>query len=174
VMVTAKNILITGSPGSGKTTLIDKIAGKLPGQRPVGFYTQEIRQGGTRRGFEAISFDNTRMILAHTDIGGIFRLGKYGVDVEGFDRFLEQIDIVGAAGELIVIDEIGKMECFSARFRQLVTKLLDSDRVVIATVAEKGGSFIEEVKKRPDISLIQLTSRNRDQLVDDVLRLFSL
>ncbi|MCK4574687.1 MAG: NTPase, partial [candidate division Zixibacteria bacterium] len=171
---TAKNILITGSPGSGKTTLIDKIAGKLPAQRPAGFYTQEIRQGGTRRGFEAISFDNTRMILAHTDIGGSFRLGKYGVDVEGFDRFLEQIDIIGAAGELIVIDEIGKMECFSARFRQLVTKALDSDRVVIATVAEKGGSFIEEVKKRPDISLIQLTSRNRDQLVDDVLRLLSL
>ena len=65
---------------------------------------------------------------------------------------------------MVLIDEIGKMECFSSRFIEAVRKLLDSETPVVATVAIKGGGFIEEVKSRPDVEIREVTHANREEL----------
>jgi len=67
--------------------------------------------------------------------------------------------------EIIVIDEIGKMECFSPLFRESLITVLDSENPVIGSIALKGSPFIEKVKRRNDISLIEVTEKNRDELV---------
>jgi nucleoside-triphosphatase len=164
----SKNILITGLPGSCKTTLIQKLADKLRDYDPAGFYTEEIRSHGTRTGFRLTSLDQKKTgTLAHVDIKE-HRIGKYGVDLPGFEQFLGTLRLLDPRPRLAMIDEIGKMECLSAKFHDLAASLLDSPVPVIATIALKAGGFIDEVKHRPDVRLYELTGKNRDRLLQDI------
>lgn len=162
-------ILITGVPGVGKTTFVRKIAGSLEGQQPVGFYTQEIREKGRRVGFEVIGFDGRRRLLSHVALQSRFMVGKYGVDVPGFDEYLQSLNLGDDNQSPVIIDEIGKMECYSTRFRDLVSGLADGNRLLIATIARKGDRFIESIKNREDIRLFELTRENREILLPRVL-----
>lgn len=164
-----KNLLITGPPGTGKTTLIIGLAKALKPLQPVGFYTREIRKGGQRLGFELVGLDGKQGLLARVDIKSPFRVGKYGVDLEGFESFLEAIPFFAPSVQLIVVDEIGKMECLSQKFRRLLKEVLDSEKRVIATIALKGTGFIEEVKARKDVKIFEIYEENRDRLLSEIL-----
>lgn len=164
-----KKILITGLPGTGKTTLIIRLADKLKGFQVAGFFTEEIREGGKRMGFRLQSFGGQKGLLSHVGVRGPYRVGKYGVDVAGFEKFLELIPFQDARTKLIIIDEIGKMECLSPKFRKLVTEILDSAQWLIATIALKGSGFISGIKARPDVQVIEMTEKNRDMLLDEIL-----
>lgn len=159
-----KNILITGLPGTGKTTLIRKLAQEFRSFEPCGFFTEEMRERGARTGFRLACLDGKTRILAHADRSGPFRVGRYTVDLEGFEEFLEACSLSGSAGRIVIIDEIGKMECLSLRFRLLVTSLLDADRPLLATIALRGTGFIEQIKRRPDAALYELTGADRSSL----------
>ena len=164
-----KNILITGLPGVGKTTLVKKFVEELKQFHPVGFYTEEIREEGTRKGFELISLDGRRRLLSHTDIQSLLRVGKYKVDIKGFETFLGSIPLLNASTRMVIIDEIGKMECLSQRFKECLLECLNSEKWVLATVALKGGGFIDEVKRRHDIKLFEINQRNRNLIFSDIL-----
>lgn len=166
-----KNILITGLPGIGKTTLIKKLAEKLQHGNLAGFYTEEIRTAGIRKGFSLVSLHGVRSILSHVDIQSRYRVGKYGVDVKNFEDFLNDIAFLQPQTSLIIIDEIGKMECFSGNFKKLLTRLLDSEKPVIATIALRGEGIIAEIKKRKDVQFFVMTLSNRDSLFLKILKL---
>ncbi len=167
--LTKKNFLITGLPGIGKTTLIKKLSQELSGFHPVGFYTDEIREKGIRKGFELISLDGRKGLLSHIEIDSTFRVGKYRVDIRGFQEFLDSIPFFDHEVRLIIIDEIGKMECLSERFKKLLNEVLDSNKPVVATIAFKGGGPIEEIKKRGDIRIFEITHANREALLFEIL-----
>ena len=164
-----KNILITGVPGIGKTTLIMKILDAVKHTGPVGFYTEEIREQGIRTGFSLIGTRGDRSILAHVNIKNRFNVGRYGVDVAGFEAFIEELPFFDDNAGTIVIDEIGKMECMSTKFRNLIRTILESEKLLIATVALKGEGLIAEVKKRSDIELFEITRGNRNDLLQRIL-----
>jgi nucleoside-triphosphatase len=167
MMPRSENILLTGKPGIGKTTIIKTLAGRLAEFDPKGFYTEEIRDGGRRTGFMLKTLDGKEAgLLAHTDIRSSCRVGKYGVALEKFDEFLAGIEEEILSGRLIMIDEIGKMECFSGRFRETVTAILSTGNIFIGTIAERGGSFMEEIRKRKDIDFVRITLENRDELLE--------
>ncbi len=172
-MLTKKNILITGPPGIGKTTLIENLSRELENLHPVGFYTAEIREDGQRKGFELISLTGNRELLSHVEITNPTRVGKYHVNVEGFERFLDTILFSEPSKGCAIIDEIGKMECLSDKFRRLLEKLLDSDTTVIATIAVRGNTFMEKIKERADASLFQMTLSNRDSLLSKIMQQIS-
>ncbi|MDT8357075.1 MAG: nucleoside-triphosphatase [Methanomicrobiaceae archaeon] len=167
------NVLLTGIPGVGKTTVIRRLAEILHPVRPAGFYTEEIRDGGLRVGFLLVSLDGPREILAHTAIQRKEQVGKYGVDIEGFERFLEGILFFEPGRGICIIDEIGKMECFSEQFRELVPLILESRVPCVATIALKGTPFIQSVKERDDVVLVEMTRENRNQCANRILRLLS-
>ena len=160
-------LLLTGAPGVGKTTVIRKVAERLPGVRLGGFYTAEIRMGGSRQGFRLVGFDGSERVLAHARLPAP-RVSRYGVDVAALDSAVARL-LDPDAAELFLVDEIGKMECLSERFVAAMGRLLDSGRVVVATVALRGGGFIADVKRRPDIMVWGVTRANRDVLPAEVL-----
>lgn len=161
--------LITGRPGIGKTTLVRKVLESLGPVNAAGFFTAEIKEEGRRVGFELQGLHGARRILSHVGISGPHRVGKYGVDVAGFEEFLANLDLLGPGIDLAVIDEIGKMELLSQRFRNLVIELLDTGKPVLATIALKGGDFVRQVKRRNDVFLVEITPHNRNGLLTDIV-----
>jgi nucleoside-triphosphatase len=91
------------------------------------------------------------------------------VDVAALDRITDATLGTDRQADVFIIDEIGKMECFSRKFVEATTSLLDSDQLVIATVARKGGGFIGRVKQRPDVEIWDVTRDNRDALADKIV-----
>jgi nucleoside-triphosphatase len=161
--------LVTGKPGVGKTTLIQTTIERMGPIKAAGFYTAEIRAKGVRVGFELVGLNGQHRTLAHVDISSQDRVGKYGVDTIGLDSYLQTLDPFHPDVELLVIDEIGKMELFSHRFRNLVCDALASDRQVLASVALAGNGFIRTITRRPDIHLFEVTHFNRDGLPAAIL-----
>ncbi len=158
------NVLFTGPPGIGKTTMMIRLAERLAGRSMAGFYTEEIRRDGRRQGFRIVTFSGRTGVLADRAIKSRARVGRYGVDVAGFEGLV--IPELARPADLILIDEIGKMECFSSAFVDTVRGLLNGPVPVVATVAAKGGGFIAEVKARPDVQIRTVSQENRDELPD--------
>lgn len=169
-----KNILLTGRPGVGKTTVIAEVLRGLKGVSASGFYTREIRPARVREGFEAITLGGQRAILAHVKSHSRYRVSKYGVELPEFEAaIVPAIEPELTEARVIVIDEIGKMECFSAKFREAVVRALDSDRVVLGTIGLGGDRFIRSLKGRDDVLLVRVTERNREALVERLRRALS-
>jgi len=167
-------ILLTGLPGCGKTTAIMKIIASLECEKVAGFYTQEIRENNNRKGFRFKRLDGITGILAHVDIKGRFKVGKYGVDVIDFEKSVVPVlDVERTDAELFVIDEIGKMECFSEKFIAVTRRLFASDKPVLATVARKGAGLISEIKNYPGTQLFKLNHENREKTIAEILKLLS-
>jgi len=164
-----KNLLVTGLPGVGKTTLIKKLAESLKSLHPIGFYTEEIREAGERNGFELVSLEGKRALLSHKGIRSLHRVGAYKVDIKGFEDFLDSISFFNPLARLVIIDEIGKMECLCDQFVKLLEEILDSEKWVIATIALKGSGLIEKIKKRQNIRLFEITQENKDALFSEIL-----
>ena len=162
-------ILLTGHPGCGKTTLIRMVITQIPG--PIsGFYTQEIRSAGRRVGFELLSLDGQKSVLAHVDIRGSHRIGKYGVNISVLDELAVPALYRGIEENgLVVIDEIGPMEILSPGFRQAVLDVLESPVSVLGTIVRRSIPFTDGLKARLNIELINVKLDNREQLAQDLI-----
>jgi nucleoside-triphosphatase THEP1 len=166
----AKVVLLTGVPGSGKTTALKRILSRLT-VKVGGFYTEEIRERGSRVGFKIATMEGHEGILAHIQIQGQPRIGKYGVNLEAIEKVAVESLLRSQEGyDIIVIDEIGPMEVLSEKFCQTVRDLLEADVQMIGSIVKRSMPFTDEVKKHSRVIIFEIQRDNQDQIVDEVLR----
>lgn len=161
--------LLTGSPGSGKTTAIQKILSQLTCDAG-GFYTEEIREGRRRTGFALITLDGRSGVLAHVRIRRAPRIGKYGVDLSVMDGIAVDCLTRAMTGkDIVVIDEIGPMELLSRKFREVVIEVLERDVLVLGSIAKRRTDFTDAIKRHPNVRVIEIDRMNREQVQADIL-----
>jgi len=161
--------LLTGMPGTGKTSIIRQVITQT-NCKAGGFYTQEIRSVGIREGFKIVTLDGKEAMLAHIAIESPFRVGKYGVDVSVLDTTgVEAVYNAIAGSDLIVIDEIGKMELFSSKFIQAVADALASPKKVLGTITLKPHPLADSIRQNRSIQVTELTRNNQKQVLANIL-----
>jgi len=166
-------ILLIGPPRCGKTTVAQQVAARFPG-RAAGFYTREVKEKGERVGFEIVTLEGRTAWLSHVNFPGPQRVGKYGVNLENLHRVALPALEWHPGLDLVVVDEIGKMECLSPPFVQAIEKLWTAPVSLLLTVAEKGGGYIQRVKEKPDKALLTVTPHNRNELPERILQLLGI
>lgn len=167
---------LSGLPGSGKTTTLLKIIPMLieEGLTVGGVITEEIKEEGKRVGFymkDVVSGE--KAVMAHINFRTRVRVGKYYVDTKVVDDLgvralkyaLEHCDVV-------VIDEIGKMEMGSKKFIDAVREVLESDKWVVLTMHRKARTpLLQEIRRRDDVRILEVTPINRNLLPFRVLEI---
>jgi nucleoside-triphosphatase len=159
-------ILLEGRPAVGKTTVARRLAELLRDRRVTlaGFTTEEIRESGGRVGFAVETFDGGRATLAHLEFDAGPRVGRYRVDLDAFERIALPALEERPTDALVLIDELGKMELASERFRASVSELFESHARIVATVHVARHPFTDALKRRSDVETERVTHGNRDEL----------
>ena len=171
--MTTRAYLLTGRPGVGKTTCLRKVL-ELAQVPAGGFFTEEIRERDKRVGFALLTLDGHRTTLAHADRTGSPRVGKYGVNLAAVDGVaVPAIHAAIRARQLVVIDEIGKMEMCSPAFRQAVEEALRSPVLVLGTILAAPNPWADSIKAHPAARLIEVNLANRDALPYELARLLT-
>lgn len=158
------HLLITGRPRTGKTTLISELVSLWP-ERCGGFITEEIRERGERIGFRIRTLDANIGVLASIHLMSPYRVSRYGVDVESLEKIgVEAIYRAINAKEIVVIDEIGKMELYSPKFKEAVLAALDSPKRVLGVIHLAPLPFLNQIRSRPDVLLFEVNGENNAEI----------
>lgn len=167
-------VLLTGRPGCGKTTVVIRTVEQVGRDRCSGFYTEEVRSQGRRIGFDVVSLEGHRAPLARVGEEGP-RVGRYGVQLDEF----EQVGVsalergLDRRDHLLVVDEVGKMELFSDRFRSVLSRLLEESKSpVLGTLMRGRDRLVDRLRTSPNTRTIEVTVENRDDLPPRLGRLF--
>ena len=172
------NVVLQAPPRTGKSTLVAKLCSMLEskGYKIGGIQTPEIREKNRRVGFWVLDvYKGTKEILAHIDIKSKFKVSKYGVDLNSFDELaITAIDYAIENCQLIIIDEIGKMELFSDKFQDAVIRGLNSSKPVIGTMGMINHPFVRLLKSRSDVQVLTIDRGNMEDIYQEICRLLGL
>ena len=162
-------LLLTGKPGTGKTAIIREAVAKTK-IKAGGFYTEEIRVGGVRQGFRIVTIDGQEAVLAHVNISSPYQVSRYKVDIDSLNRLgVSALRQALEGNDLIVVDEIGKMELLSPRFREVVLQAVESGKRVLGTIMLNSHPFADEVKRHPEVKTLMVTRANHSEVLKEVL-----
>ena len=122
-----------------------------------------------RVGFKLVTLDGAEAVFAHVDFKSAERIGKYRLDLAALEAVgVKALREAVRGRRVVVIDEIGPMEIRSALFRDAVIEALDSGAPVLATIVARSLPFTDAIKKRSDVTLIEIRLDNRERLVSEL------
>ena len=165
-------ILIQASPRTGKSTLLDRITNEIRLKR--GFLTKEVCSANQRTGFKVVSSNGDEEVIASRYFATGPQVSKYRIDIPTFELVLEPLFEV-QPDELLYIDEIGEMQFHSTVFQPLVEKYISYNNPFLGTLSlVYSNDFTRTLRERRDISVIQLTLENRDEIYEFIRKEFKL
>lgn len=165
-----KAFLLTGKPGVGKSTALQKIIAQLGPEQCGGFYTQEVREHGLRRGFQIVTLSGQVGRLADVEFKSPLKIGKYGVDLASLEALaVPELYQALATKRYVLLDEIGPMELFSGKFKQAVLDVLASPKILVGTIMLRPQPFADQLKAAKTVSLYMMTWENRDQMPNQLV-----
>lgn len=165
----AKVLLLSGKPGTGKTSLIKEAVDRAK-IKAGGFYTQETRSGGVRQGFKIVTLDGKEAILAHIKISSPYQVSKYKVDTDSLNEVgVSALQQALNENDLIVVDEIGKMELLSPQFQEVVLQAIESGKKVLGTIMLNPHPFADEIKRRPEVKTVVVSRVNHNEVLKEIL-----
>ena len=162
-------LLLTGSPGIGKTTVVTRTVAliKTHGYIVHGIISKEKRVKGQREGFELTDLaTEARATIASTRLRTGPRVGRYHVNLKdlanvGANALLSAIE----NSDVIVCDEIGPMEIFSPEFKRAVRAVISSGKPLLGVVHWRlRDDLIDELKSSSEVELFEVSVENRDDL----------
>jgi len=162
------NYFISGMPKSGKTTLLGKLVERLKarGLKVGGFLSPEDKMHGARTGFRVQDIESGKMVrLAGLDIDGP-KVAKYHVDMKSFESTISLLLRNFQKYDIIIIDEIGRMEMKSTKFQDLLEDLLENPMPIIASLHR---DYIDDYSAWGEV--LFLTPSNRGRVLMDLLRM---
>ncbi len=167
---------LSGLPGVGKTTTLIKTIEILEEEGYVvgGMITEELRENGRRTGFYVLDWmTKEKKVFAHKDFESRHRVGRYGIDINALEEVgIKALQEAMEKADIIVIDEIGKMEVESKKFVQTVREILEMDKHLIMTLHKKSrNSLLQEIRRRDDIRMLEVTPINRNLLPFKIVQL---
>ncbi|MEM5766430.1 MAG: NTPase [Candidatus Aenigmatarchaeota archaeon] len=164
-------IFLTGKSGSGKSTVLFRTVDLLKnkGLKVGGIVTPEIRERGKRVGFYVKDvFSQVMEVFASVDFKIGPKIGKYGIDVKAFEKIaLPALDFAVEKCDVVVVDEIGKMEFFSEDFKNKIFALILLDKSLIAVLHR---DFVKQFGQFGEI--VEVNEENREKLPEELFRLF--
>jgi len=167
---------ITGLPGAGKTQALIKVIEMLEaeGVKVGGMVTEPIVEDGKRTGFAIVDWATKgKGRFAHLDIQSKFMVGKFGVDLQaledvGVKALLDAVE----GSDVIVIDEVGRMEVESQPFIDAVKAALDSDKPLLLTLHKKSRNpLLQDIRRKDDVRILEVTPINRNLLPYKIIKL---
>jgi nucleoside-triphosphatase len=147
--------------------VVNRLRGRVP---MTGFVTEELRESGRRVGFQGVTLDGRSFPLAHVRAKGPLRIGPYSVDLAGLESIGLDALTPREPGAIVVLDEIGKMECLSEAFKTRVARMLEDDTPLIATVAAVGVGFVRRVRNTLRAKHFTMTRGETEGMAGEIAR----
>jgi nucleoside-triphosphatase len=164
-------IVLTGTPGVGKTTIVMSVVSKLKARdiKVGGVISREVRTNNMRTGFEFIDLatDDRRALASITENGP--RVGKYFVNLSGCQFAADRVTKALINSDVIICDEIGPMELKSKEFTDAARKLLMTEKKVIVVVHQKMEHVLVNEFREKSSSLISVNFGNREKVIELLL-----
>lgn len=165
------NIFLTGLQDVGKTTILDKLCKELCFKR-AGFFTKPILINNTVDHFVMHSYlDITNSFIIGTkDTPTSCVPNSIGFETCGVDILQKSLEI---KNHIIVLDELGFLENNSPLFQSKVHQCLDSNQLVIGIIKPRASHFLDSIRNRNDVFVLEVTSTNRNMIFKKVADLLA-
>lgn len=167
---------ITGVPGAGKTTAILKVIELLENEniKVGGMITEPILRGDVRLGFNVMDWETKELdVFAHVNIPSEIRVGKYGLNLEPLEKIgVKALENAISNSDVIIVDEVGKMELESNLFVEIVKKAIDTEKPIVLTLHKKSRNpLLQEIRRRDNVRILEVTAVNKSLLPYRVVKL---
>ena len=177
-MITDIKIGITGLPGSGKTSALLRVIEMLKEEELTigGMIDEPIEDGRKKTGFTVRNvLTGEQQMFASVDIESKVVVGKIGVDLSKLEEVgVKAIKDAVDQCDIIVIDEVGKMEVESEAFVTAVKESLEADKPMILTLHKKSRNpLLQDIRRRDDVRILEVTPTNRNILPNKIVRLMN-
>jgi nucleoside-triphosphatase len=165
-------------PGSGKTQTLLRIIQLLEaeGVKVGGMVTEPIVEKQRRSGFQITNWlTKEKAVFAHEGLKSRLRSGRFGVNLAALeDLGTRALSDARESADVIVIDEVGKMEVESEQFTKAVVETLDANKSIVMTLHKKSRNpLLQDIRRRDELRLLEVTPVNKNLLAVKIVRLLT-